>query len=419
MKKLKKITFVQSAPYKEDETRLAQYHGAVFAEYLRGKGVDATKMVLGDSLKKKPSSPLLSISSYEERCSPEWWAKEDYDIVLVYGGMDFSYDPVFKAIKKGAPRTVVFLRMDAAYGPFFPKVRRLCQNFHITYVNDRYSHIFDPAVGHQSNSVFGALAIAAVNSLRVFSPRHTRAIVEHFQLPDYVTYENQSALDDAKKWIQEYGGKRVEEKFIWCGFPIRASFSRILSEVERKPASILSVANWKPQKDIALHAKTTKIVLERCPEATFTIVGENSRRVFDRISRIAPEHIARVNVVEEIENKDLPSLYQSHQIHMLCSKVEGICSTPIEALSSGCSAALPPGVGVPCFREFVANDCGTLAVSRSPEDMANAVLKELELWESGVRTAEHMRNEWARTRVDRLCDILLEKAQLELPQESE
>lgn len=410
---LQKAVIVQNNLYCMPENRLAEYHGAIFAEAFQRLGVSATKMVLGDPATQHPQSPILSISSMEQRLSPEWWKEQGYDLILFYGGHDLKNIPVLRAIKQGLPASPLILKTDAAYGPAIPTARQLGQTFRTFYIKDRHGHVGPQ--GHGSAPPVLALARAMGKVFVNASPAYQRALVSLFEIPDYVSYENISALQEAQNWAIWNERQDLRDKIIWLGYPVREAFASPQTSVIRKTGSIISVANWKHAKDLPLHARALAVVLRERPSASATLIGEDSQRVLQMTLQHFPEAEPRITQINELSNKALPAHLQAAEVFQLCSFTEGICSAVIEALCCGCSAALSTGLGVPCFKEFVADDCGTQAISRRPRDMADAILHELDLWESGKRDPEHIRAVWSKTLVTNLCQHLCDATGLALP----
>lgn len=402
---LRKAVFVQNNVYHLPENRLAEYHGAIFAEEFRKHGVQATKMVLGDPDIDKPISQLLHVSSLKQRLSPVWWKAQGYDLIVFYGGLDLANLPVIRAIKEGLPCSSLILKMDAATGQSVTRPRDLVKDFHRCFMQDRHGHVVNGE--HAQNNFLSSMLVAGARTLRSTLPHCRRQYRELFSVPDFVSYELQMAVAQSRNWSRHYKYHDLVDKFIWLGYPVRSEFAEPL-DIRRKPGSIISVANWKHAKDLNLHAQALSEVFMKHPTATATLIGEDSAVLQNMILRQTPSSADRIVQISEISNKDLPVHLQSSQVFMLCSFTEGVCSAVIEALCSGCSTALSTGPAVPCFKEFVANDCGTQAKSRSFPDMANAVLNELALWETNARNFDHIRQTWNCTLVPNLCSHICE-----------
>lgn len=398
-----KITFLQSIPYSADESRLAKYHGAIFAEEFQKRGVACTKMVLGDPTVAKPKSPLLSVSTREQRCSPAWWREQACDVAVVYGGTTPHDNPVMRAIHEGSPSTKIVLKADAAYATPRQTVQGVLQAMRVAYVQDRHGHT---RRGEHDQSHPAVAALHAVACLvRLANPRYVRVHASTYRYPHVATFASQSVVEDQAAWLRHYGYVEEAERIRWHGYPVRKEFA--YNGQSKRPRHVISVANWKHAKDIPLHGKALAKAFDSEPLLTFTVVGANSAMLVNEILRYAPQARTAITQYDELSQTDLPGLLMDAQVFLLCSHKEGYCSAVAEALCAGCSTALSTGIGVPCFREFVANGCGTQARSRSPEDMADALLSEIRKWEDGQRSPRVIAQEWSKTLAPSLCDRIL------------
>lgn len=406
-----KAVFVQSyLRYDKNEFRAAQYHGAIFAEEFCKNGHLAWKMVDGNPEVDIPISPLLLVSSQQQRISPDYWAEQKFDLIVVYGGHDLSFYPMYQAIKKGLPNCLLVLKTDAVHGMVEVSIKNILKTFTTYYVRIRNGGAkflkwngFD---GTYKIPIIPSIVFAIGKCVKSFL-KHERKLLPLIDLVDYVSYENKYAIVETQDWLRRQKRKDLVDKIVWLGYPVRDSFALSIEGIIRQSNSIISVANWKHAKDIKLHAEAISLVFQKNQQSTLTIIGNNSDKLYDLIKRISPLHIHRVKVIKEIQNSELGKYLQCSQVFMACSIIEGICSTPIEAMSSGCSCALSSGCGVPCFSEFVQNNCGTQAKSRRPIDMAEAVLKELSLWQNGLRNSDTIKKEWSRTLVSNGYEILM------------
>lgn len=410
--KLKKVIILQNNLYRLPENRLAEYHGAIFAEEFRRHGVDAIKMVLGDPEKDKPISPLLSVSSNKQRLSAKWWQSQAADLIIFYGGLNLNNIPVMTAIKQGLPEAKLILKMDTALGPHIFTPRTIFTHLARSYIKDRHGHVHNG--NHDQNSPLLASITAIIRTIRIASKGYQNKIHTLFSLPDYVSYELDRAVHEARKWAAYYQFDDIKDKFIWLGYPVRTEFATPRG-VNRKPGSIISVANWKHPKDLDLHSKALVKTMQSRTGASATLIGADSSTLLIMILGQDPTLASRIVQINEVSNKELPAHLQASEVFMLCSFTEGVCSAVIEALCSGCSVALSSGLGVPCFEEFASFGCGTQADSRTPSDMADAVLSELSAWESQTRNSERIRRTWSRTLVPNLCEHICEVTGFQLP----
>ena len=400
-----KFIILQDIPYRRPEGALAQYHGAIWAEELRRRGHVATKMVVGDPATITPESPLLSLSTARQRTDPSFWRDQRADCVLYYANPSPDCVRVVRAIKSGSPATRVVSRIEAFWAPERWSVRRACNGFARRYVEAR--HCPTERFDRETRPVLSAVLRAAAGEVRRMVRNPAEEFLRLADASDATTFFFPKLVDEAKSFLNGRGRPDLAAKVRWAGYTVRHEFQPPANGVKRAH-SVVSVANWRHFKDPELTADAMALVLSEVPDATFTVVGERSDRVADRIaSARRPEVASRVHSFSHADNRTLPTWLSESQVFLLCSIREGIPSVLLEALCCGCSLALSTGPAVGSFREYLAGGTGSQAASRSPEDMAAAVLSEFRLWDCGTRNSDTLARHGNQSHVSALCDDLL------------
>lgn len=399
-----KFIILQDIHYRRPEGALAQYHGAIWAEELRRRGHEATKMVVGDPATTAPESPLLSLSTARQRIDPSFWRDQRADCVLYYANPSADCVRVVRAIKSGSPATRVVSRIEAFWTPERWSVRRACNGFARRYVEAR--HCPTERFDRETWAVLPAVLRAAAGEAKRMLRNPAEEFLRLADASDATTFFFPKLVDEAKSFLNGRGRPDLAAKVRWAGYPVRPEFQPPANGVKRAH-SVISVANWRHFKDPELTADAMALVLSKVPDATFTVVGERSDRVADRIAAACPEVASRVRAFAHADNWALPAWLSESQVFLMCSIREGIPSVLSEALCCGCSLALSTGPAVGSFREYLAGGTGSQAVSRSPEDMAAAVLSEFRLWDCGTRNSDALARQGARSHISALCNGLL------------
>lgn len=399
------VIILQDIPYRHPEGALAQYHGIIWAEELRRKGHEATKMVIGDPTVVKPECPLLSVATEAQRRDPAFWRDLDADCVLYYCGPNEGSFRILEAIKKGSPHTKVIARIESLDAPTRKSSWRTLQQIPGRYVVNR--HCPTELFSHEKSSVFAAALRTSAQTIRDFIRPNRELWTEVADAVDAITFFFPRLVDQAQDYFRSCGRNDLAKKVRWCGYPVRPEF-RPAPKGEKSPASVISIANWRHVKDPELTADAMAVVLQQNPRASYTVIGIQSERVANRLIAAVPEAAPRIHAYEHIDNWKLPGFLASTQVFLLCSHKEGIPSVLSEAFCSGCSLALAPSPACGAFKDYVACGDGTLAASRRPGDVADAIQTELALWDSGKRTADAISAKWEHTTVAALCDELIQ-----------
>jgi glycosyltransferase involved in cell wall biosynthesis len=171
--------------------------------------------------------------------------------------------------------------------------------------------------------------------------------------------------------------------------PVQAVFSRH-SVPEERERLIVASARWDDsQKDAKLLRAAFRHVLERDPEVRIEIFGRGGQ-VFHSLESW------RLRIHGVVPYEELPRALDRARIVVFASRWEGLPMAALEGLACGCSVV---GTTIPAFHA-IESAGGGRAVSRRQRALATAMLTELDLWDTGQRSASALSRAW-RLRVDR------------------
>lgn len=138
-------------------------------------------------------------------------------------------------------------------------------------------------------------------------------------------------------------------------------------EVNKK-SSILFVGRLNKQKNISLLLKSlsgTNIPLD--------IVGNGE--LLASLKKEAKDLGVSVNFLGNIENNQMPEIYNNYRVYILCSHYEGNPKTLLEAMSCGCAVI---GTDVPGIREIIDNEKNGFLVESDEQHLQGSILRALE-----------------------------------------
>ena len=402
IRKLDRACFPLPMCFEKPEQRFTLRDGARFAAYLQERGVRATKLLVGNPDQDRPESPLLRVAGWEQWRDPEWWQHEAFDLVVLYG----RPWEAMAAIRRGSPQTVVGLKMDTGYGVQvspFPSIRAMLRRYPF------YRYV-------QEYSVFRTLAHTVGNIVKNSGQRAVQRQKMQLALPHLLLYESPMAMDETAKWCQRHGVPEYIGKLVLAPHPVLETMA-YSDEVAKQSHSVVSVAKWTARyKDARLLVETAVRVLGADPEAIFRIVGQGSRDVKQRIITASSRKVAdRVSAVEFVHPSEMHDEMQKAQVYLGTSLCESFGISVAEALCCGCSVALAPGIAVPSYRWFASEGGGTLAKTRYPVDLAQAVKKEFDRWDQGTFDPQASSVRWCGLcHTGQVLDTILEKVRCKL-----
>jgi len=101
----------------------------------------------------------------------------------------------------------------------------------------------------------------------------------------------------------------------------------------------------------------------------------------DELVQVAQKFGIDVRFLGRLPNDQLPAMYQTHPVYVICSRYEGNPKTLLEAMSCGCAVI---GTNVPGIREVIQHEKSGLLVEESVESLRSAILRLMD--DEGLRS---------------------------------
>jgi glycosyltransferase involved in cell wall biosynthesis len=157
----------------------------------------------------------------------------------------------------------------------------------------------------------------------------------------------------------------------------------------RKPRTILCGGRWDdPQKDVRLLTATLDRLLKQQPDLPAVIIGDGAAKLLEPLTR----RRSAVRWLRAVPHKQVPELLADCSVVVSSSRWEGYSILALEALCMGCTLAAPP---LPSFVSMAEDGrFGTISARRNSVSLADAVTRELELWDSGSRNPLEIASIW-------------------------
>ncbi len=288
--------------------------------------------------------------------SPQWWRKLDIDGVYLYSWGAPRYLMVARAIHKAGIRLAI--HMDTGD--------------RITY----WHH--ELPLGKR---LYKAARELAVECLRV----------RHLNYADVVTTSR--AAQRGMRNTPFY--RRSSFTFHEMPCPVAPYFSY---DGTPKQARIISVGRWDDE-----HQKRTRHLMSALEQLTNMHTGVEADicgTITDELktwhANLPEQCRNRIHLLGFVTSENLPALYNRAQIVFCPSRFESSCIAVGEALCCGCSAVSsnrPYEMSTVMDYAFEPG-CGRVAEQDTAESMAQALLDELESWQTGNRNPEAIARRW-------------------------
>jgi glycosyltransferase involved in cell wall biosynthesis len=342
---------------------------------LRAAGADCQFVALGN--KKKSENDSLILTDLSSMRDPDWWKQWNANAVLSYSWAAPRYEPVARAIRAAGCKLVVRVDNDGVFTPRF--------NF-LPYLARIYG------VFRDEGKPFPILpALAKASLFRIRPQLFDYKFIEHLRHANIAVVESNIALQRYRSYLVKMGEEKIAAKLRVLPHPTddRLSYEPHLP----KERQIIAVGRWGSwQKDAPRLVKCVGEVLRREPAYHANIYGQGDDLVRQFTSSFEPAVRERIQIHGRVAHTELFAAYQRARIIFVPSRYESFHIAAAEALCCGASVVGSPAL--PSFVDFTAAESGTLATSRSADDLVHALCAEVRAWEENRRDPERISQRW-------------------------
>ena len=355
-----KILFPTPVIYDGNDARFLARDGARFAQYLSSHGHGGIKVILSDTYSpSRPKSPLLATGTFLQWCDPTYWRSFQADGALCYFGLDTRrFTPVVKAMREAGIR--VALKLDSAFGiaprcPFSP------MGFARTYWFYRQRYAPLPAS-------FWAFLKTVKNDVL----RRPTSLISYLALFDSITAESPLSANNTEKWCISNGREDIATKITSLPNPVPDDFSFVKESPRTEDIVLAAASDWdNPLKGGRIAIDALRRFLGVRPTWHALVVGGNS----DALSRYRD---CPIRFHPKVYPSKMKEFYHQAKIFLIASGAEGNPNVVFEAAACGCSVVFPPNLEQLSW--VVDSGMGTMASSRTPVSIAEALEQEAALW---------------------------------------
>ena len=342
---------------------------------LRELGVDCRFVALG--AESQPSDAPVILTSLANLQRADWWRQWRADAVLFYCWAAPRYEAVSRAIEESGSKLIVRLDTDGVTSPrgnFWPYLAKTFCAFH-----------------DEGKPAAALQAFAKSVLFRLCPPLYDDKVIRHLRHADYLAIESPGALQRYQQFLAACGVPELGAKLRVLPHPVPEIFRH--DPAVPKQRKLLAVGRWESRfKDAPLLVRTLDRVLQREPEYRATIIGSGADLIERLLAKCAGEVRARIDVRPRVPQAQLVREYQEAQIVHVSSRSESFHLAAASGLCCGCSVTGP--AAIPSLVWFSSRASGTVAATRSADDLAEATRAEIAAWRTGHRDPQHISHEW-------------------------
>ena len=311
---------------------------------------------------------------------PRWWHKHGTDAVVLFAWAMPQYTPIARAIKISGAKLMLYLDAAGFWSPWSDGFSwfRSYWNFN-TRTHGRAIGIPRFLLGALRQSVPRLFAI----------PR-----LEQLALADVIGTGSPGALRRTINYARTFGFANITSRIVLSPPAIAEHFSY---QGERKRTRVICVGRWYQedwaQKNPKLLLLSLASFLGRRPDYEAIIVGRGAKDL--RRLWFYPTALDELPLrfIDAIPNKELTTLYKESRISLCTSYHESFHLASFEAACCGCSIVALDSHDVPALH-WLAQSNGTLASAESPASFSDALVKEVEAWETENRIPYLASQKW-------------------------
>ena len=296
-------------------------------------------------------------TEYKNLKSVAWWKSLGIDALVLYSWGAPRYLPIARAVRKAG--ITLMIHMDTS-GDFATRPRKGESWF---------------------KNMCRRLRNKAVNYYRA----------KHLQQASILTMGPTVADAIAE---QPFYGNWVREKLFPMPCPVSPKFQY---DGRSKQPIILAIGRWddKPQKRPEFLMKTMDVFYANGGTAETHIYGTITDDLRHWHANLPTEIAKKIKLQGYLKNVHLREVYSDAQIILCPSRFESSHIVSAEALCCGCSVVTTNRpIDLANLHWYTTQNSGCLASEDRPQALANALTKELELWEAGQRSPQIIAETW-------------------------
>ncbi len=361
--------------YVEDAARFWYTDGGLLSQAFAKVGVYSRFVAWGEPV-ERADRPLILCRPDQMR-DPTWWGRWNLDGVVLTSWAAPKYEPIARAIKQSGTRLILRLDSDGLTSPRVDFRR---------YLANAYN------AGRESG-VFLALTNALLKTLwfRFQRSAYDAGTSAHLSHADAIVIESPLARERLTRYLKVMGREDLVSRIHVVPHPVKAEI--VYDPSVRKDHRIIAVGRWESyQKDAPRLIRVLCRTLADFRDYSAVLVGSGGDLLRRLVARVPIEIQSRITITGPIEHDRVQRECQVAQTILFTSRYEGFPFAAGEALCCGCTVVGPTELA---FLNYICSrGAGTASMSRSVQDLVDALNAEINAWRSGERNPQQISQGW-------------------------
>jgi glycosyltransferase involved in cell wall biosynthesis len=354
-------------------------------------GIESRAVMPGE--RKPEDDEDLIRTEYANLEDADWWRSQDLDGVVLYAWGSPKYRHVAAAIHRAGIRLVLNQDNGGLISPLLGS---------LVWGKEQWVLSGAGRVDGGWLSFAKLLAKGFLKGLFWDDPMR----VSHLRQGDVVSCVTPVAVEHYRRYCRIYGGSALAGRVRLLPHPVHPRF-RMEGPKRRQ---VVVVGRWDDacQKRPGMLMEVAGLLLARDSQVEMEIIGGGADGLRSWHAGLPADRRARVRLRGRMLPEDMVAVYAASQVSYCPSAFESFHIASGEALCCGCSVVAARSLSLASFPWFADEGCGTLAAEDEADAHLAAICRELELWESGQRSAEAIASRWqARLHADKVAGNIL------------
>lgn len=319
-------------------------------------------------------------TEYANLESAAWWKSVGATHVVLYSWGAPKYKKVAWAIRNAGAK--LFVNMDTSGAISAVTAPKLVMNAQIGMCVRRYGVLAGFAAGLSKFAAHYALGSKFIEQGRI----------NHLCAADAIGCISPTALIHLRVWAK-YFAPELAPRFRLVPHPVSGA---IAFAGETKKDRVVAVGRWddvEPKRPQLLARCIERVAAAR-PSTEFAIYGTAGPILPKWHDQLTPVLKRRIYLHGRVPHEQIVKATLAARVGLCSSSHEGSHIASEEALCAGTSIVAPFRHELSTLAWYVSHDSGQLAVQDTPVGLAEALLYELENWDSGVRNPDEISRFW-------------------------
>jgi len=326
--------------------------------------------------------PLVLRASMSDMTSPVWWRSLGIEGIVMFSWGDPGYQLIANAIVAAGVHLVQVTDTHGVISPLADAPAHLRVHWEHRWNEPAWRRILRTV-----------LALPSAYLIRPLTK--DRARVRMMTTGEAFCGATPEAVERYRRLVRRLAGAEAAKRIHLLPIPVNPAFD--FTESDTKLDQVIALGRWDIlQKRWQLLARTITIAVNKRDTTRFRIFGKTPPEMLAWHEGLPPKHRDRIVIEGFVPNDEVALAFRHARVMLVSSAYEGCHIASAEAVCSGASVVGCRSPFLSAVAWHAGADSGQLAKRPIPEELAAALLDELELWDRDLRNPHTISRTWCQ-----------------------